>query len=224
MTPATDPYRALGIDPGASLNEIRSAYRRMVKKYHPDAAGERALPRFLAIQTAYERLVDGEGRLRAGRRPSTPRAAPQPAGPAGQARDRAGPRRRAPADGAADPPPSGERARAGNRGRGGEAHATGRRTTRKATPGSTTYDEAAGMPLDPPWDGGAWYGPSSGTFWTLNPREYADPRKHGPEYEARARRASTRGRTGRQAPADEVAPGDTRPGGAEPSGGSDPAP
>jgi hypothetical protein len=48
------------------------------------------------------------------------------------------------------------------------------------------------MPLDPPWDGGAWYGPSSGTFWTLNPREYADPRKHGPEYEARARRASRR--------------------------------
>jgi hypothetical protein len=28
-----------------------------------------------------------------------------------------------------------------------------------------------------------------GTYWTLNPREYADPRKHGPDYAARARRA-----------------------------------
>lgn len=46
------------------------------------------------------------------------------------------------------------------------------------------------MPLDPEWEGGAWYGPSSGTYWTLNPREYADPRKHGPEYLARARRAA----------------------------------
>ena len=64
MTFQGDPYRTLGIAPGASLNEIRSAYRRLAKQYHPDAAGERALPRFLAIQAAYERLVDGEGRLR----------------------------------------------------------------------------------------------------------------------------------------------------------------
>ena len=59
-----DPHRTLGVAPGASLNEIKSAYRRLAKKYHPDAAGERALPRFLAIQAAYEQLVDGEGRLR----------------------------------------------------------------------------------------------------------------------------------------------------------------
>src|SRR5512134_1058053 len=64
MTFQGDPYRILGVAPGASLNEIKSAYRRLVKQYHPDAAGERALPRFLAIQQAYERLVDGEGRLR----------------------------------------------------------------------------------------------------------------------------------------------------------------
>src|SRR3954452_16865706 len=64
MTPPADPHRALGVPADASLNEIKSAYRRLVKQYHPDAAGERALPRFLAIQAAYERLVDGEGRLR----------------------------------------------------------------------------------------------------------------------------------------------------------------
>ena len=48
MTFQGDPYRTLGVAPGASLNEIRSAYRRLAKQYHPDAAGERALPRFLA--------------------------------------------------------------------------------------------------------------------------------------------------------------------------------
>ena len=40
----------------------------------------------------------------------------------------------------------------------------------------------------PTWSGAAWYGPSSGEYWIINPREYADPRKHGPEYQARARR------------------------------------
>jgi hypothetical protein len=31
-------------------------------------------------------------------------------------------------------------------------------------------------------------GADSGTYWTVNPREYADPRKHGPEYRARGKR------------------------------------
>ena len=37
----------------------------------------------------------------------------------------------------------------------------------------------------PDWGGASWYGTTSGTYWTLNPKEYADPRKHGPEYQAR---------------------------------------
>jgi hypothetical protein len=45
-------------------------------------------------------------------------------------------------------------------------------------------------PFEPDWAGSSWYGESSGTYWTINPREYADPRKHGPEYLARARRAA----------------------------------
>jgi len=44
------------------------------------------------------------------------------------------------------------------------------------------------MPFEPDWAGADWYGAPSGTYWTLNPKEYADPRKHGPEYQARARR------------------------------------
>jgi curved DNA-binding protein CbpA len=219
MTFQGDPHRALGVAPGASLNEIKSAYRRLVKQYHPDAAGERALPRFLAIQGAYERLVDSEGRLRpaparATRReppradPSRPRASRDAwrarrsgsGGTAGTA-GTAGPGATGTAGPGADPggrsPGSapGERPRRERSSR--EHHA--RRGPRRATPGSTSYDEAA-EPLDPDWDGGAWYGPSSGTYWTINPREYADPRKHGPEYQARARRAT-------QDPAEGSVPG-----------------
>jgi hypothetical protein len=58
------------------------------------------------------------------------------------------------------------------------------RGTRKATLGSTSYDEA-GESGEPTWEGADWYGPVSGTYWTVNPKEYADPRKHGPEYTAR---------------------------------------
>jgi hypothetical protein len=217
MSSQGDPHLTLGVAPGASLNEIKSAYRRLAKKYHPDAAGERALPRFLAIQAAYERLVDGEGRLRpagtdpARETPARPRASrdawrARRSGSGGTTRSRAagGSGR---AGGAGDATGrAGAAGAAGTAGQTGTAGAAGtaggagtarpgershaRRGPRKATPGSTTYDEAAETPLDPPWDGGAWYGPSSGTYWTLNPREYADPRKHGPEYLERARRAA----------------------------------
>ena len=53
--------------------------------------------------------------------------------------------------------------------------------------GSTSYDEARD-PTDATWSGASWYGPSTGEYWIVNPREYADPRKHGPGYQERARR------------------------------------
>ena len=60
----------------------------------------------------------------------------------------------------------------------------------KATLGSTSYDGADAGPFEPDWGGASWYGTTSGTYWTINPKEYADPRKHGPEYQARARRTA----------------------------------
>ncbi len=212
MTLQGDPHRTLGVAPGASLNEIKSAYRRLAKQYHPDTAGERALSRFLAIQAAYEHLVDGDGRLRRVRDPWAPAdpgqadaARPRASRDAWRARQAGGGRgsaRDAGDKGTAEPaagPGAGNRssrepgARSGTGDDAGGTSGAGAhpgRGTRRATPGSTTYDEATEMPLDPEWKGGAWYGPSSGTYWTLNPREYADPRKHGPEYLARARRAA----------------------------------
>ena len=32
----TDPYKVLGVSPEATDEEIKSAYRQLVKKYHPD--------------------------------------------------------------------------------------------------------------------------------------------------------------------------------------------
>lgn len=232
MTVHADPFRTLGIAPGASLNEIKSAYRRLAKQYHPDAAGERALPRFLAIQAAYEALVDEQGRLR-------PRsAAPAPPWGADPGRSRATREayraRRAGGRADTDPGTAGARGTGGGSGTGGSRPRTDRarpsggsderertrsrdaggraqsgdagertrsrdageprrRGPRTATPGSTTYDEAREVPFDPEWEGAEWYGPSLGTYWTINPREYADPRKHGPEYQARARRVATAG-------------------------------
>jgi len=66
---AIDPYRTLGLEPGASPAEIKRAYRRLAKAFHPDSAGEAALPRFLAIHEAYDRLTTGRRAARGGAPP-----------------------------------------------------------------------------------------------------------------------------------------------------------
>ncbi len=49
-------YKELGLKENATQSEIKSSYRRLVKKHHPDAGGEK--DRFLAIQYAWETLND----------------------------------------------------------------------------------------------------------------------------------------------------------------------
>jgi hypothetical protein len=188
MTRLRDPYGVLGLPRGASQDEVKRAYRRLAKQHHPDATGGRTLARFLEIQAAYEQLVHGPV---GGGEPSAdggPRASWQ-ADPAradatrrAYGRGRRGGTRPPPAGGTARKPPD-------------EAppQEARRRGPRKATLGSTSYDEAVDQPFDPDWTGSSWYGTTSGTYWTLNPREYADPRKHGPEYQARARRNAAGG-------------------------------
>ena len=287
MISDTDAYRILGLTRGATTDEIKRAYRRLAKIHHPDAAGEKNLPTFLAIQAAYEQLTDGldgparpasavgrppalgcrpgpgrchaPGVRRAGAGPvvgptcgrwrgtgrAERREAGATAGPGSTTSERAGPTSTrggastaggaAPAGGASGagagpsastrPPGSGGPA-AGSTRDGRRRRPTGPppgsadpgtandpsaddaarpgepkgRKRNKATLGSTSYDGVEG-PFEPDWRGASWYGTTSGTYWTLNPKEYADPRKHGPEYQARARRA-TRARSPGAPPGD----------------------
>lgn len=56
--PPEDPYRTLGVSPGVSDQELRSAYRRLVRLHHPDHNGGsvESARRFEAIQEAYTRI------------------------------------------------------------------------------------------------------------------------------------------------------------------------
>lgn len=56
---ATDYYGVLGVSRGASEKEIRSAYRRLARKYHPDVnPDDDAAARFKKINAANEVLSD----------------------------------------------------------------------------------------------------------------------------------------------------------------------
>lgn len=55
-----DPYRILGLKPGASDDEIKRAYKEMAKKYHPDLNGNspEAAEMMKKVNEAYDILIN----------------------------------------------------------------------------------------------------------------------------------------------------------------------
>ncbi len=53
-----DPYQVLGVSPTASDDEVKAAYRRLAKKYHPDLnpGDEAAAQKMNEINAAYEQI------------------------------------------------------------------------------------------------------------------------------------------------------------------------
>ena len=161
-----EAWRVLGLPSRPTVEAVKQAYRGLAKSLHPDAAGGTAKPAaFARLTEAYEvALSEASAANRHGATRSRPSSPPPP-------RQRSAPRR--------DAVPR-------------EPEARGTRP--RATPGSTTYDGAGPEDGDQPWDGAEWVGADSGTYWRVNPKEYADPRKHGAEYRARGKRPVRRDR------------------------------
>ena len=63
---AQTPYELLGVKPDASADEIRKAYRKLAKQFHPDInpGKPEAEATFKEISAAYDLLSDSDKRAR----------------------------------------------------------------------------------------------------------------------------------------------------------------
>jgi DnaJ-class molecular chaperone len=63
---ARNPYEVLGVQPTASEDELRAAYRKLAKRYHPDLnpGNKSAEASFKELSVAYDILSDKEKRAR----------------------------------------------------------------------------------------------------------------------------------------------------------------
>ena len=65
MAEKRDYYEVLGVSKNATQDEIKKAYRKLAKKYHPDANPdnkEEAEAKFKEVNEAYENLSDPQKR------------------------------------------------------------------------------------------------------------------------------------------------------------------
>ena len=161
-----EAWRVLGLPSAPTVEAVKQAYRGLAKSLHPDAAGGTAKPAaFARLTEAYEVALSEASTAN---RHGETRLRPNPPPP----RQRSAPQREA-----------------------APREPEARGTRPRATPGSTTYDGVGAEEGDQPWDGAEWVGADSGTYWRVNPKEYADPRKHGAEYRARGKRPVRRDRS-----------------------------